>query len=599
MLGLFSIADNTALDKWGRQCWVDMDIAGGADYPSRRGAGGSYLYYSTNVNTMGGLSNPSGHTTNDGAHLTEIDRQRSEGIGVSPNSRGFGGPGAIVSIGLDGFILAGIKSGSDTTRMYPGNIDVADTQRGLEKCKACDTAGLLKFPKEGAAHFRQHRDEPAYAWNWFGEKAAEFPEAYPGDDRRVSFANAANFGLGGENASEILVGWAERGQRQINSHQHNNVGGGQTDHFVVSRADRNGKLIGQPWSLQGGNGSLSCEPTGWGEDNNWVTIPSTGCVVMTHAWRVYSGPRPTSGACTTLADGKPDPDCEVHPPSVTEDGPGSLPYQPDKAGTPSKYTNRLTLTTICPACGYVAPNPVNAPPTLRSRRGYPCSTDPTVRADAVQDGAPPQSAVSQDHPQCITFANPSECYNFTQFQYEDDDLGSDVNATDANFTQFQYEDDDSGSDANATDAGLIAALVLLFTFTVVVGVILWLRNQNQREAKAGHPPKFQRIAKFTAIFAPSADKPKHGWGMGTHHKTNPKPAANMKAPHKKHVFGPIGSHDGRDLAQHENFKHHTAEVGKGRHPAKPMAAGATTRAFGVQLLHTSKGTSKIVGHSHV
>ena len=271
------IAYNTALDKWGRVCWVDMDTSGGDDFPSQRGPGGEYLYYSTVAGFLGGLShlnnaneslnwpNPlagTGMRQNGLGSVTEIDRQRS--VGGYSRSAGFGGPNAIVSLGEDGYMVAGIKAGLDA----PVSADDAN-------CRACDTAGLLKFPKEGAVHFRQHRSDPDYAWNWFGEKAAEFPEAYPGADRRVGFANVANFGVGGENASEVLVGWAERQQGQINNCQHNNVGCGQTDHFVVARADRNGKLIGQPWSLQGGIGSLSSEPTGWGEDNNCKNSRST------------------------------------------------------------------------------------------------------------------------------------------------------------------------------------------------------------------------------------------------------------------------------------------------------------------------------------
>ena len=66
---------------------------------------------------------------------------------------------------------------------------------------------------------------------------------------------------------------------------------------------------------------------------------SPWCVVTVHAWRVYSGPRPTMGiGCESkLPSGRVRPECDAHPVSATEDGPGSLPYQPDKDGTLSKH----------------------------------------------------------------------------------------------------------------------------------------------------------------------------------------------------------------------------------------------------------------------
>ena len=111
-------------------------------------------------------------------------------------------------------------------------------------------------------HFRSQRNDSDHGWNWFGD-AALLPESYNGNDKRATFANAANFGTGGENGSEILVGWAERWRGQGSMT-------GETDHYVVSRATREGILIGQPWSINGGPGpgSLTNEPTGWGEDNN-------------------------------------------------------------------------------------------------------------------------------------------------------------------------------------------------------------------------------------------------------------------------------------------------------------------------------------------
>ena len=50
------ITYNTALDKWGRVCWVDADTSGGDEFPSQRGPGGEHLYYSMVAGSLGGLS---------------------------------------------------------------------------------------------------------------------------------------------------------------------------------------------------------------------------------------------------------------------------------------------------------------------------------------------------------------------------------------------------------------------------------------------------------------------------------------------------------------------------------------------------------------
>jgi hypothetical protein len=61
-------------------------------------------------------------------------------------------------------------------------------------------------------------------------------------------------------------------------------------------------------------------------------------------------------------------------------------------------------------------------------------------------------------------------------------------------------------------------------------------------------------------------------------------APKMNAPH----WRVPGGHDDRDLARHENFKHHTGEVGNAKSPA-----------FGVTLHHKFKGDGKLVRHIHV
>jgi len=217
-----------------------------------------------------------------------------------------------------------------------------------------------------------------------------------------------------------------------------------------------------------------------------------------------------NGCESTLPSGRVRFDCDAHPPSATEDGPGSLPYQPDKDGTLSKYTNRLTITSICPACGYVTPDSSSArkPPTLRSRRGHPCSSDPSVGADARQDQASAQSSFSQDHPECGYV-----CPNCTITPIEDED------------------DPDSGT--SDKDAGLLAGLVLLLFLLAIAAVIFWMRNKNQQGAKAGRPPKYSKIAAFTALFDRSS--PKH---------VNKATITGKKAPHQapKHAIRGVVHH---------------------------------------------------------
>jgi len=325
---------NSALDKWGRICWIDGNTNGGDRFPSQDG------FESTTFGTLGGLSN----ATRDPS--TEITKMIGWAQGGYGRWAGYGGLGAVVSLGADGFLVASIKAAMQVERHADGSGQSYQQSSFMD----CDTAGLLKIPAEGAAHFRSQRTSLDYGWTWFGDDGL-FPESYAGADKRVTFVNAANFGVGGENAPEILVGWAERYMPQ-------NSAVGETSHYVVSRATREGVLIGQPWSLGGGSGSLSTEPTGWGEDNNWVTVPATGCVVTSHVW-------------------------------LGDDGPGPTSYQTSNNGNLSLYSNKLRLTTVCPAAGYVAPNPAHRPPSLRTRRGHGCnSSSPGSWASAAPTVSP-------------------------------------------------------------------------------------------------------------------------------------------------------------------------------------------------------------------
>ena len=102
---------------------------------------------------------------------------------------------------------------------------------------------------------------------------------------------------------------------------------------------------------QGGANSITNEPTGWGEDNNWVTVPSTGCVVFPHVWYGDNGPGQRYGV-----DGRPE-----YP----------------TGGNNTNFlmgSSRLTLTAVCPATG--GPDPASyytrIVATLTDRRGFGC-----------------------------------------------------------------------------------------------------------------------------------------------------------------------------------------------------------------------------------
>jgi hypothetical protein len=77
-------------------------------------------------------------------------------------------------------------------------------------------------------------------------------------------AAMAYFDTRGENSQRVLVGWSPSIAFQ-----------GIAQEYVVSEVDREGRLRGAPYRIKN---------AGWGEDNRWVTMPSSGCVVFPFAW---------------------------------------------------------------------------------------------------------------------------------------------------------------------------------------------------------------------------------------------------------------------------------------------------------------------------
>ena len=222
---------NKRLDKWAQVCWLDGNGDGGPAYPPQTGM------YSTVVNFVNGSGEEG-----------PAEIQKLSG----GDTWRMGGPGAIISMGADGFIVAAtesaLNSGPPASERFPPR--GPELYHNIPQCPiwmpahTCDAVGLLKVPAEGSAYFQEHRDDPEFQWNWFTERESTVGGGggYPGGDRRVGLANAANFGLGGEDAAEVLVGWSEHVRSIFQS--------GISDHYVVSRADRTGRLVGEPWSLQ-------------------------------------------------------------------------------------------------------------------------------------------------------------------------------------------------------------------------------------------------------------------------------------------------------------------------------------------------------------
>jgi MYXO-CTERM domain-containing protein len=177
-------------------------------------------------------------------------------------------------------------------------------------------------------------EELRYDWHWLA-----LPDASDGSSPRFGFANLAYFDTRDENSERLLLGWSPATRTQ-----------GITDEYVVSEVDRQGQLRGEPLTLDG---------AGWGEDNRWVTMPSSGCVVFPFAWAGDSGPGgdyplegqepsayPTVMHLTSL--------CPVgEQPAPADAGQGPSPYDPspDGGAGPSAGAPRDTDS----GCGCRAP----------------------------------------------------------------------------------------------------------------------------------------------------------------------------------------------------------------------------------------------------
>ena len=123
------------------------------------------------------------------------------------------------------------------------------------------TIGTIRLPNT-----HKEFDPVKNQWNWLN-----LPEPISNTTiKRAGMVNLANFGKGGEESGRLLVGWSPSMATQ-----------GITKEYLVQEINTNGNFVGSP---------LRLDKTGWGEDNEWVYIPATGCVAFPFTWMGNSGP---------------------------------------------------------------------------------------------------------------------------------------------------------------------------------------------------------------------------------------------------------------------------------------------------------------------
>jgi MYXO-CTERM domain-containing protein len=187
--------------------------------------------------------------------------------------------------------------------------------------------GLNNLPVDGNTYAEGTGTE----WSWL-----LVPNAGNGDTPRFGSANLAYFDTAGEDSERLLLGWSPSIEFQ-----------GLTSEYVVSEVDRQGRLRGEP---------LVLDAAGWGEDNRWVTMPGSGCVVFAFAWAGDSGPGES---------------------------------YPIEGEEPTTYPTTMHLTSLCPATAEQPPvtEPAGQAPTPTyspsSGSGCNCETSPTSSANAL------------------------------------------------------------------------------------------------------------------------------------------------------------------------------------------------------------------------
>jgi hypothetical protein len=230
-----------------------------------------------------------------------------------------GGAAAIVSLGKDGWLALAPQpspKSSDWEQLNRArsvgliNLPVEATdlfQRRIPTQVPIYGTQITAFENRNNAVVTGQATVNRYEWN----RVFDYdPKVDAAQNARFGSTNLSYFSTQGEDSERLLLGWSPNIEFQ-----------GITSDFVVSEVDRQGRLRGEPLVLEG---------AGWGEDNRWITMPNSGCVVFPFAWKGDNGP----------GDAYPihDVDISLYPTTIhlTSLCPGTK-QQPPVAAAPSPW----------------------------------------------------------------------------------------------------------------------------------------------------------------------------------------------------------------------------------------------------------------------
>lgn len=294
------LAYNRATDTWSQLC--TLDSCPNYDMFENRQCLGISWY------TVPGVTRePSVEYKGD--YLLELDH-------TEKNWNLSGGGFALLSLGADGYLALAAGPGYSTAQTKPDTLGLMRlplTIPELQQTAITEQATIY----EGGAVVGQ-KEITRYQWNWL-----YLPDIDPelGRTKRFGMGNMAYFSKDGEASQRLLLGWSPSIEFQ-----------GITSEYLVSEIDREGNLRGAPFTLK---------DAGWGEDNLWVTMPNSGCVVFPFAW--------------------------------VGDGPGKS-YPDEKNGRlAADYPTTMHLTSLCPASDTQPPLTETPLPLSDAERWPPAS----------------------------------------------------------------------------------------------------------------------------------------------------------------------------------------------------------------------------------
>lgn len=246
------VAYNESEDTWGQLCMLDS-----CRTPSQFENGKcNAISFFTAPGVTGAPSGAEG-VNYEGEYLLELDQGQN-----SWNMSG--GVGDLLSLGADGFLALASGPGYPSAVTKPDAIGLYHVPKSVPElmAEALDT----QVPQYESGTLVGNQSSPRYQWQWL-----YLPDPDPAleRERRFGMANMAYFDTKGEQSDRLLLGWSPSMATQ-----------GIAQEYVVSEIDRSGQLRGSAFTLEG---------AGWGEDNLWQTMPSSGCVVFPFA---FSGDAP-------------------------------------------------------------------------------------------------------------------------------------------------------------------------------------------------------------------------------------------------------------------------------------------------------------------